>query len=58
VQRAQVRLTHQSGDAMLAAGLAGLTQIEEDPRGTIDAVARNERRPNQPKQSGVLLGVI
>jgi hypothetical protein len=39
---------------MLAAGFAGFTEIEEDARGTVDALARNEGRPNQTKQSGVL----
>jgi hypothetical protein len=43
---------------MLAAGLAGFTQIEEDARGTADAVARDEGRPNQTKQPGVLLRAV
>jgi HPt (histidine-containing phosphotransfer) domain-containing protein len=40
---------------MLAAGLAGLTQIQEDARRAIDALARNERSTDQAKESGVLL---
>jgi hypothetical protein len=43
---------------MFAAGLSGFTQIEEDAGRAIDPVARRERRPNQPKQSGVLLSTI
>lgn len=58
VERPQMGFPHQPCDAMLAARLSGFTQIEEDARGTIDAVARRKRRTNQPKQSGVLLRAI
>ena len=43
---------------MLAAGLAGFTQIEDDARGTADAVARQKGRSNQTKQPGVLLRAV
>jgi len=42
---------------MLAAGLAGLTQIEENARRGVNAVARDERCPNKA-QPRVLLGAI
>ena len=58
MKRPQFGLAHQSRDAMLATGLASFTQIEEDARRAVDAVARDERRTNQPKQSGVLLRAI
>ena len=58
VQRAQIGFAHQPRDAMLAAGLAGFTQIEEDARGAVDAVTRDERRANQAKQPGILLGAV
>ena len=35
-----------------------LPQIEEDARGTVDAVARDEGRPNQTKQSSVLVRAV
>lgn len=47
VQGTQIGVAHQPRNAVLAASLASLTQVEEDARGTIDAVARDERRPNQ-----------
>src|SRR5947199_6912437 len=43
---------------MLAAGLSRFTQIEEDPRGAIDAMTRDEGRADQAQQPGVLLGVV
>jgi hypothetical protein len=49
VDRPQIGLAHQPGNATLAAGLSGFTQIEEDARRAVDAVARGERRTNQPK---------
>jgi len=38
---------HEWGHAMFAACVAGLMQIQEDPRGTVDALARRDRRPDQ-----------
>src|SRR5690606_24840692 len=58
VQGTQVRLTHQTGNAVFAAGLAGFTQVEENARRAIDPVARDERSPYQPQQAGVLLSAI
>jgi hypothetical protein len=46
-------LAHQARDAMLAAGLAGLPQIEEDARGAVDAMTPDERGTNQPQQAGI-----
>jgi hypothetical protein len=54
MEGAQIRLAHQPPDAVLAAGLSRLTQIEEDAGGAVDAVTRDERRPNQTKQPGIL----
>jgi hypothetical protein len=51
-------LAAQPRDAVLAARLSGFTQIEEDAGRAVDAVARNERRPNQAKQPRVLLSAI
>jgi len=58
MQCAKIGLTHQPRDAMLAAGLSRFTQIQEDPRGAIDAMARDERRSDQTKQPGVLLSPV
>ena len=58
MQRAQIGLAHQPRDAMLAAGLSGFTQIEEDARSAVDAVTRDERRANQAKQPGILLRAV
>jgi hypothetical protein len=43
---------------MLAAGLAGFTQIEKDARSAIDAMTRDERRSNESKQPGVFLRAV
>src|SRR5688572_24804434 len=43
---------------MLATGFAGFSQIEENPRCAVDAVARDKRCSNQAQQSGVLLRAI
>ena len=40
---------HNPSDTMLATGLACLSQIEKNPRGTIDAVARRIGRADQTK---------
>src|SRR5437016_6820368 len=58
MQRAQTSLTHQARNAMLAAGLSRFTQIEEDTRGAIDAMTRDEGRADQAQQPGILLGVV
>jgi hypothetical protein len=44
--------------AVLATGLSRFTQIEEDARGTENAVARDERRSNQSQESSILLDVV
>lgn len=49
---------HQPGHAMLAGRFAGLSKVEKDSRGTVHALARVERRPNQADQSLVLAGPI
>jgi hypothetical protein len=36
----QVIHAHQPGDAVLATGLSGLPQIQEDTRGAVDALTR------------------
>ena len=43
---------------MLATGLSGLTQIQEHPRGAVDALARRERCADQAKQPGIFLGPV
>ena len=50
VKGAQPGLTHEACDAMFAARLAGFAQTEEDARGTVDAVTRDERRPDQTQE--------
>lgn len=39
---------------MLATGLARFSQIEKDPRGTVDAVARRIGRTDQAEQPLIL----
>ena len=51
-------LAHESGDPMLAARFSCLTQIKEDAWGAVDAVAGDEGRSDQAKQSGVLVRVV
>ncbi len=58
VQGAQVIHAHQPGDAVLATGLSGLPQVQEDARGAVDALTRGERRTDQAKQPGILLGPV
>jgi hypothetical protein len=58
VKRAQIVLPHQPSDAMLAAGLACLTQVQEDPRRAVDPLPRSEGRANQPQQPRILLGAV
>ena len=55
---AQAVLAHEARDAMLAAGLSGLTQVQEDARRAVDPLTRDERRPDQTQQPGILLGTI
>jgi hypothetical protein len=45
---------HNPSDTMLATGLARFTQIEKDPRSTVDAVARRIGRADQDEQSLIL----
>ena len=54
VQGFQVIGPHNSGDTMLATGLACFAQIEKDPRGTIDAMARCIRRVDEAEQPLIL----
>lgn len=58
MQRPQIGFGHQLRHAMLAAGLPILPQLEEDPENTIDALARDERRLDQPQESGILDGAV
>ena len=58
VQSAQAIHAHQSGDAVLATGLAGLPEVQEDARGAVDALTRGERRADQAEQPGILLGPV
>ena len=58
VERAQLVLAHEPRDAVLAAGLSRLTQVQEHTRGTVDALTRDERRPDQPEQPGVFLAAV
>lgn len=58
VEGSQISLPHQSCDAMLAACLSGLPQVEEDTRAAVDTVTRDERRTNEAQQPGVLLSAI
>ena len=37
-------------DAVLATRLSGLTQVQKDAGRTVDALTRDERRPDQAKQ--------
>ena len=52
------RYQHQAGDAMLATGLSRLTQVQKDAGRAVDALTRDERRPNQAKQPGILLAPV
>ena len=45
-------------NAMLAAGFAGLPQVLEDPRRTIDTMAGNERLSDQAEQPRIFDGTI
>jgi hypothetical protein len=45
---------HNSSDPMLATGLARFSQIEKDPRGTIDAVAGRISNDDQAEQPLIL----
>ena len=56
VQRARIGLAHQSRNAMLATRLPSFTENGGRARGHVNAMARDERRPNQAKQPGVFLG--
>ena len=58
MQRPEIGLAHQPLHAMLAAGLARFTEIEEDPRGPVDAMARDKRSANEAQQPGVFLSAI
>ena len=58
MQRAKIGFAHQPGDPMLAAGLARFTKIKEDAGSAVDAVTGDERRPDQAKEPGVLLGSV
>jgi hypothetical protein len=51
MQLAETGFAHQPRDAMFAARLAGFTQIKEDARSTVDAVTRDDRRPDQATSS-------
>src|SRR5262249_6281575 len=55
VQRSQVVLAHETRHAMLAAGLSRLPEVQKDPWRTVDAMAGDERRPNEPQQAGIFL---
>jgi len=55
---AQVVHAHKARDTMLAAGLARLTQVQEDARRAIDTLARNEGGADQAKEPGVLLRAL
>lgn len=56
MQRSQTILTHQACNPMLAARLAVLTQVLQDPRCAIDAMAGDERGTNQSEKSSVFMG--
>jgi len=58
MQRTEIGLAHQPLYAMLAAGLARFTEIEEDPRGPVDAMARHKRGANEAQQPRVFLRAI
>src|SRR4051812_47309321 len=58
MEGSELMLAHQTCDPMLATRFAGLTEIQEDPRGTVDALARRERGANQAKQPGALLRMV
>jgi hypothetical protein len=54
----QAVLAHEARDAMLAARLSGLTQVQEDAGRAVDPLTRDEGRPDQTQQPGILLGTI
>lgn len=56
--RSNVVDAHKARYAMLAARLASLAQIKEHARCTVDAMARNERRSDQPEKPRVLDGSV
>src|SRR3954466_3086962 len=58
MEGSELMLAHQSCDPMLATRFAGLTEIQEGPRGAVDTLARRERGADQAKQPGVLLRVV
>jgi hypothetical protein len=49
---------HNSGDPMLATGLARFSQIKKDPRGTVDAMALCIGCANQAEQPLILQCMI
>lgn len=55
VQGTQPVLPHEAGHPVLAAGLARLSEIQEHAWCAVDALARDERRSDQPQQPGVLV---
>jgi hypothetical protein len=55
VQGAQLIDAHQPCDAVLAAGLSGLSQVEKDTRRAVNALTRGKRRTDQAEQPGILL---
>src|SRR4051812_3781871 len=58
MEGSELMLAHQSCDPMLATRFAGLTEIQQDPPGAVDALAGRERGADQAKQSGVFLRVV
>ena len=58
MQSAQVVHAHQPRDAMFAAGFSGFAQVQEDPRGAVDPLARGERGADEAEQPRVLLGSL
>jgi hypothetical protein len=58
MQRSEIGLAHQPLHAMLTAGLARFTEIEEDSRRSVDAMARDIRGTNEAQQPGVFLSTI
>lgn len=57
-QSPEVVFAHETGDAVFAARLSSLTQIQEHPQGAIDAVARDERRAVQAEYPGIFVIVV
>ncbi len=58
MQGTKTVLAHQALDSVLATGLSRLTQVEKYTRGAINPMTGNKGRPDQPNESGVLLGAI